>query len=118
VLTNAEKRRQFDSVDPVFMELEEDMPTATEFAKVRIPFFFFWIRFLWVVVLLLTFGERRYRIRISISSRRSRRCLSFIRGSPRPNLYLVSAILTRRRRKWKDSMISGTTLTAGEVSSG
>ena len=41
MLTNAEKRRQFDSVDPVFMELEEDMPTATEFAKVRIPFFFF-----------------------------------------------------------------------------
>jgi len=36
VLTNPEKRRQFDSVDPVFMELEEDIPTATEFAKVRI----------------------------------------------------------------------------------
>ena len=34
VLTNPEKRRQFDSVDPVFMELE-DMPTAIEFAKVR-----------------------------------------------------------------------------------
>ena len=30
VLTNPEKRRQFDSVDPVFMELEEDMPTASE----------------------------------------------------------------------------------------
>jgi DnaJ family protein C protein 2 len=36
VLTNPEKRRQFDSVDTVFMELEEDIPTATEFAKVRI----------------------------------------------------------------------------------
>jgi len=35
VLTNPEKRRQFDSVDPVFMELEVDLPTATEFAKVR-----------------------------------------------------------------------------------
>jgi hypothetical protein len=34
VLTNPEKRRQFDSVDPVFMEFEEDMPTATDFAKV------------------------------------------------------------------------------------
>jgi DnaJ homolog subfamily C member 2 len=30
VLTNPEKRRQFDSVDPVFMDLEEDMPTASE----------------------------------------------------------------------------------------
>jgi hypothetical protein len=30
VLTNTERRRQFDSVDPVFMELEEDMPTAVE----------------------------------------------------------------------------------------
>jgi DnaJ homolog subfamily C member 2 len=29
VLTNLEKRRQFDSVDPVFLELE-DMPTALE----------------------------------------------------------------------------------------
>ena len=35
ILTNTEKRRQFDSVEPVFMELEEDIPTATEFAKVR-----------------------------------------------------------------------------------
>jgi len=34
VLTNAEKRRQFDSVDPVFMELEEDMPSEKE-VKVR-----------------------------------------------------------------------------------
>lgn len=34
VLTNPEKRRQFDSVDPVFMELEEDMPTAAD-VKVR-----------------------------------------------------------------------------------
>jgi len=31
VLTNPEKRRQFDSVDPIFLELEEDMPTASEF---------------------------------------------------------------------------------------
>lgn len=31
VLTNSEKRRQFDSVDPVFMDLEEEMPTAAEF---------------------------------------------------------------------------------------
>ena len=30
VLTNPEKRRQFDSVDPVFLEFEEDMPTASE----------------------------------------------------------------------------------------
>lgn len=31
VLTNPEKRRQFDSVDPVFLELEEDIPTLNEF---------------------------------------------------------------------------------------
>ncbi|KAF9224713.1 DnaJ-domain-containing protein [Gyrodon lividus] len=31
VLTNAEKRRQFDSVDPYYMALEEDVPTAADF---------------------------------------------------------------------------------------
>ena len=30
VLTNPEKRRQFDSVDPLFLDLEEDIPTASE----------------------------------------------------------------------------------------
>jgi DnaJ family protein C protein 2 len=30
VLTNAEKRRQFDSVDPVFLEFEENLPTAND----------------------------------------------------------------------------------------
>ncbi|KAF8153265.1 DnaJ domain-containing protein [Crassisporium funariophilum] len=39
VLTNAEKRRQFDSVDPLFMELEEDMPTAAEFKTKNMDFF-------------------------------------------------------------------------------
>lgn len=34
VLTNPERRRQFDSVDPVFSEMEEDIPTAAEI-KVR-----------------------------------------------------------------------------------
>ena len=31
VLTNPEKRRQFDSVDPVLTEQEDDAPTASEF---------------------------------------------------------------------------------------
>lgn len=31
VLAHPEKRRQFDSVDPVLMELEDDVPTASEF---------------------------------------------------------------------------------------
>ncbi|KDR77354.1 hypothetical protein GALMADRAFT_120569 [Galerina marginata CBS 339.88] len=39
VLTNPEKRRQFDSVDPVFMELEEDMPNAAEFKSKSLDFF-------------------------------------------------------------------------------
>ena len=34
VLSNPEKRRQFDSVDPHFLDLEEDMPSAAE-TKVR-----------------------------------------------------------------------------------
>lgn len=35
VLTNSEKRRQFDSVDPDFLEHEEEIPTAADF-KVRV----------------------------------------------------------------------------------
>jgi len=31
VLTNPEKRRQFDSVDPAFLEVEDDVPTAASF---------------------------------------------------------------------------------------
>jgi DnaJ family protein C protein 2 len=31
VLTNAEKRRQFDSVDPDFLEFEEGIPNASDF---------------------------------------------------------------------------------------
>ena len=31
VLSHPEKRRQFDSVDPVLMELEDDVPTASEY---------------------------------------------------------------------------------------
>jgi hypothetical protein len=33
VLSNAEKRRQFDSVDSFYTELEEDVPTVQAFAK-------------------------------------------------------------------------------------
>ncbi|KAF4613305.1 hypothetical protein D9613_011205 [Agrocybe pediades] len=39
VLTNPEKRRQFDSVDPVFLELEEDIPTAQEIKSKNLDFF-------------------------------------------------------------------------------
>ncbi|KAG6853675.1 hypothetical protein C0991_002318 [Blastosporella zonata] len=41
VLTNAEKRRQFDSVDPAFLETEEDIAgiTATEFKNKKLEFF-------------------------------------------------------------------------------
>jgi DnaJ family protein C protein 2 len=35
VLTNPERRRQFDSVDPHYMELEEDAPTAKTFAGLK-----------------------------------------------------------------------------------
>jgi DnaJ family protein C protein 2 len=52
VLTNSEKRRQFDSVDPVFMELEEDMPTASEI-KVSPNLFSF---FLYILRGLMFFG--------------------------------------------------------------
>ncbi|KAI0042957.1 DnaJ-domain-containing protein [Auriscalpium vulgare] len=37
VLTNPEKRRQFDSVDPHYESLEEDVPTATEISKAKDP---------------------------------------------------------------------------------
>ncbi|KAJ2925319.1 hypothetical protein H1R20_g11772, partial [Candolleomyces eurysporus] len=39
VLSNPEKRRQFDSVDPHFMDLEEDMPTAAETKSKNFEFF-------------------------------------------------------------------------------
>ncbi|KAF8809415.1 DnaJ-domain-containing protein [Phlegmacium glaucopus] len=39
VLTNPEKRRQFDSVDPLFLDLEEDMPTAAEIKNKNLDFF-------------------------------------------------------------------------------
>jgi DnaJ homolog subfamily C member 2 len=35
VLTNPEKRRQFDSVDPYYGELEEEAPTANTFKNVK-----------------------------------------------------------------------------------
>ena len=46
VLTNPERRRQFDSVDPVFMEFEEDMPTASEIkvSLIYLLFFFYILR--------------------------------------------------------------------------
>ncbi|GLB41141.1 putative dnaJ molecular chaperone homology domain [Lyophyllum shimeji] len=41
VLTNAEKRRQFDSVDPAFLDAEEELTsvTATEFKNKKLDFF-------------------------------------------------------------------------------
>ncbi|KAG5644843.1 hypothetical protein DXG03_007571 [Asterophora parasitica] len=41
VLTNAEKRRQFDSVDPAFLEAEEDIAgvTASDFKNKKLDFF-------------------------------------------------------------------------------
>ncbi|KAF8062448.1 DnaJ-domain-containing protein [Lyophyllum atratum] len=41
VLTNAEKRRQFDSVDPAFLEAEEDIAgiTAAEYKTKKLEFF-------------------------------------------------------------------------------
>ena len=33
MLTNAEKRRQFDSVDPYYMDLEQDTPSNSEAKK-------------------------------------------------------------------------------------
>jgi len=59
-----------------------------------------------------------YRTRTLTSLKNSRQCLSSTRDSPRPSLSLVSATLIRPRRRWRDFMISGTTLTVGEVSSG
>jgi DnaJ homolog subfamily C member 2 len=41
VLMNAERRRQFDSVDPYYMDLEEDTPTLTTFPKNASPEKFF-----------------------------------------------------------------------------
>ncbi|KAF8647307.1 hypothetical protein AX16_006769 [Volvariella volvacea WC 439] len=38
VLTNPEKRRQFDSVDPAFLELEDEVPTAQEFKNKKLDF--------------------------------------------------------------------------------
>jgi len=41
VLTNPERRRQFDSVDPYYGVLEEDVPTASQFKNNKDPGFFF-----------------------------------------------------------------------------
>ncbi|KAJ7677349.1 hypothetical protein B0H17DRAFT_1079484 [Mycena rosella] len=38
VLTNAERRRQFDSVDPVFLDEVEDVPSASDFKSNPPPF--------------------------------------------------------------------------------
>jgi DnaJ homolog subfamily C member 2 len=35
VLTNPERRRQFDSVDPYYLDLEEDAPTARTFQGLK-----------------------------------------------------------------------------------
>ena len=42
VLSHPEKRRQFDSVDPFYEDLEQDVPTEKQFkaAKDQIKFFF------------------------------------------------------------------------------
>ena len=37
VLTNSERRRQFDSVDPQFLEEEEETPTASQVSKAKNP---------------------------------------------------------------------------------
>lgn len=37
VLSNPEKRRQFDSVDPYFSLIEDDVPTASQITKARDP---------------------------------------------------------------------------------
>ncbi|KAJ7454854.1 DnaJ-domain-containing protein [Mycena latifolia] len=38
VLTNAERRRQFDSVDPAFLEVVDDVPSASDFKSNPPPF--------------------------------------------------------------------------------
>ncbi|KAJ7594094.1 DnaJ domain-containing protein [Mycena floridula] len=39
VLSNPERRRQFDSVDPEFMEVYEEVPTAAQFKNGKLDFF-------------------------------------------------------------------------------
>ncbi|KAF9036309.1 hypothetical protein BJ165DRAFT_1533150 [Panaeolus papilionaceus] len=39
VLTNPEKRRQYDSVDHAFLEAEEELPTASEIKSKKLDFF-------------------------------------------------------------------------------
>lgn len=39
VLTNAEKRRQYDSVDHELLEIEEEDPTEKDFKKEKLDFF-------------------------------------------------------------------------------
>jgi DnaJ family protein C protein 2 len=78
VLSNPEKRRQFDSVDPHFLDLEEDMPTAAE-TKVRRSLY-----------LSLVFDSNSlYRVRISNFSRRSPTFSISTRVSPRFSRSLV-----------------------------
>ncbi|THH29716.1 hypothetical protein EUX98_g4474 [Antrodiella citrinella] len=45
VLTNAERRRQFDSVDPFYEDLEEDVPTAGQVKNAKDPNAFFFKAF-------------------------------------------------------------------------
>ena len=105
VLTNPERRRQFDSVDPVFLEMEEDIPTAAEF-KVRL------------CLLLSHHNADLRRASGSISSRRSRLPSSSIPASRKRSLSPRSAHRTPPRQRSRGSTTSGTTLTAGARSSG
>lgn len=112
VLTNPEKRRQFDSVDPIFLELEEDMPKPNEF-KVCPPTDPTRLQTPTTYVL-----QRSYSPRTSISSKLSAQSSIFIPVSLKSNLSLALGISIPQRMRLKDFMISGTTLTVGEALSG
>jgi curved DNA-binding protein CbpA len=106
VLSNPEKRRQFDSVDPAFLEAEEDMPGEKE-VKVRV--FGSWDgRYLMGC----------YRAKILTFSRPLPTSLTSTPASPRSSLFPGLATSTPPRRRSRASMTFGTTLTRGGASNG
>ena len=115
VLTNPEKRRQFDSVDPVFMELEEDMPTASEIKVSSNPIYLYILR----EFMLLTFffgcccrtRSWTFSLPLALSS-------IFTRAFPKSNLSLALVILTLARKRLKASTTFGIILIAGGASNG
>ena len=108
ILTNTEKRRQFDSVDPVFMELEDDSLPRLNSPRYGLDEFGgnFFLSVGCATDIVLTIDKTLAPVFELYSQ--------FSKAQPVPGFGHVDS----SRRWWKDLMISGTTWTVGKVSGG